>query len=252
MKELWKRTKETIALGVAQANELISDKKIETDTEYLDRETKINDIELFIGKFQEHLTELNSHIKRTGVVFSEICADFRDSMSVARPDLVEVSRKANEVGAYVNQCATKVNEYYFPTHVIEPLKKAIVDYNNLKKTNDDCKKMHILLNQSEESLKKAQASNSADVAELQQEVEDRKTSYNKLHSEFISGANEFLSNRGQLCNDVFTAAICYIDELMKITREQISKNIADYSFESNSSKLPSLENPVPEKEAATK
>lgn len=248
MKEFWKKTKETFALGVAQANELISDKKIETDTEYLDRETKMNDIELFINKFHEHLIEMNNQIKRTGIVFSGICSDFRDAIAVSRPDLVEVSIKANETGTTVRQCTEKVYDYYFPTHVLEPFKNAVNDYNKLKKINEDCKRTHILLNQSEENLKKAQSSNSPDIATIQQEVDERKTSYNKLHSEFISSANDFLSTRGQLCCDVFTAAICYIDELMKITREQISKNIPDYSFDSNSSKLPSLENPVPAKD----
>ena len=42
MKDFWKKTKETFAVGVAKADEFINDKKIETDAEYLERENKLS------------------------------------------------------------------------------------------------------------------------------------------------------------------------------------------------------------------
>ena len=64
MKDFWKKTKESFAVGVAKADEFISDKKIVTDPEYLQRENLLNDMDEAINHLHKNLEEMNGSIKR--------------------------------------------------------------------------------------------------------------------------------------------------------------------------------------------
>lgn len=241
MKDFWKKTKETFAVGVAKADEFINDKKIETDAEYLERENKLSDMDNYITKLHKNLDEMNGNIKRAGNIFSNIGSNFKESISTTSPDYADFASKAHETGTTINQYTQKVFEFYYPTYALSPLNKALDELKNLKKINNDCKKAHILLNNAEESLKRSRNSKNANIPKHEQEVEERKAEYNKLHAEFIQSVDEFVEKKGQICSDAYTAAVIYIDELMKISRGQFTENIPQCTAAAKNEKYPSIE-----------
>lgn len=247
MKDFWKKTKESFAVGVAKADEFISDKKIVTDPEYLQRENLLNDMDEAINHLHKNLEEMNGSIKRIGSLMCNIGNNFKASISTTSPDFADFAGKAQETGTNIQQYTEKAFSDNFPSYVLSPLYALIGELKNLKKKNDECKKAQILLNTAEESLKKSRNNKSANVAKHEQEVEERKSNYDKLHAEFISLVDEFAKKKGQVCNDTYVAAVTYIDELMQLSRAQIAKNIPECQFDQNNTKLAPI---VKEGEAA--
>lgn len=237
MKDFWKKTKETFAVGVAKADEFISDKKIETDPEYLQRENLLNDMDDAINHLHKNLEEMNGTIKRMGNLMCNIGNNFKASISTTSPDYADFASKAQETGTNIHQYTEKSFVNNFPSYVLSPLNSLVEELKGLKKKNDECKKAHILLNTSEESLTKARNNKSANVSKHEQEVEERKATYNKLYTDFINSVDEFAKKKGQVCNDVYVAAVTYMDELMQLSRAQIAQNIPECQFDPSNTKL---------------
>lgn len=240
MKDFWKKTKETFQVGVAKADEFISDKKIETDPEYLQRENLLSNMDDSIRHLHKNLEEMNGTIKRLGNLMCNIGNNFKDAISTTSPDFQDVSTKAQETGTNIHQYTEKAFENNFPSYVLNPLNALVNELKELKKKNDECKKSHILLNSSEESLTKARNNKSSNVSKYEQEVEERKSTYNKLHTEFINSVDDLVKRKGQVCNDVYVAAVTYMDELMKLAQEQIKNNLPQCQFDPSNTKIPPI------------
>lgn len=240
MKDFWKKTKETFAVGVAKTDEFISDKKIETDPEYIQRENSLNDLNEAVNHLHKNLEEMNGSIKRIGDLMQSIGDNFKKSISTTSPEFEEVSSKAQTTGTNIQQYTQKSFENNFPTQVLNPLNSLVKEIKDLKKKDDECKKAHILLNTAESDLTKSRNNKSANVPKHEKEVEERKEAYNKLHSEFITSVDDLIKRKGQVCNDSYLAAVAYMDELMQLARQQIQQNLPQCQFDQNNTKLPPI------------
>lgn len=245
MKDFWQKTKETFAVGVAKADEFINDKKIETDADYVQRETQLEDMDKYISGLHKNLEEMNGNIKRAGNLISQIGNDFKNSISTTSPEFTEFSTNAQEAGSNIHMYTEKAFVFYYPTHVLSPLNQAMIEIKNLKNKNEECKKAHILLNKSEENLNRSRNGKNQNTEKYQQEVDERKATYERLHADFIESVDDLMKRKGQICSESYTACVTYIDELMKVAHEQFEHFVPQCCFGAND-KFPSIQSETTE------
>ncbi|OHT08241.1 hypothetical protein TRFO_23225 [Tritrichomonas foetus] len=243
MKKLWEKTKKSVTVGVAKMDEKFSHKSIDDDPEFVLHEGKLSEVDKAFSTVNQSINELNSIIKRNGIVL----ATLGDALLSSIPE--ENSKRnfavaSQLLGKNVKTLTENAFNYYIPTHVLQPLTKAIDQVRNLKRIKEKCKKNRILLTQEEKKLKEARAKDH-EISKHEENVQKRQDKYTKYHGEFIAGVAEIYENRSTICVEVYTAAIYYLGDIFRLIQKEIGLTHPECSVDELYDKYPSCKETPP-------
>lgn len=240
MKGFWEKTKQTFAVGAARVDEFVSNKKIEDNPEFIDKETKLEEMQQDFNHLNQYIKEMNTIIQRTSTVFAQINFDFGKVLSKSGPSTEETVAKANEIGTNVQTYGKNAYKYYIPTHVLNPLKDALNEIDTLQQIRNEAKKDYVLLTREEEKLTKAQEKGSPTISQLEQSTQEYREQHDRTFKGFINGVTNLYERKADICTEVYTAAMTYIGEFFQMSQDQMNANLPQYSYQSNNNKYPSI------------
>ncbi|OHT02705.1 hypothetical protein TRFO_30166 [Tritrichomonas foetus] len=226
MKKFLKQTKNAVTVSTSNVKAKVTGHKAEEDPDFMDKNTKLNEIEERLQKLLEAVTTVNSIFKENQKVFAKFNSVLASTMTDEEPARADTTPIAT---ACTNAYVTCV-----PKYALAPLNEAISTVKNLKDIREKRKHNLVLLQNDEKNLSEAQ-SKSKDTAQLEAETQARKAKYEEFHNQFIAGVDELYDNRVKLYKKVIAATTFYYSEVSKVINVELEKSLDKYNVTVDSS-----------------
>ena len=232
MKDLWKKTKNKVVIGVAKLDAQITHKDIENEPEFVKRVSTLKEIDRNFGIIHRSCQDMNGFVKRIG----DILFTMGDAVSKSIPDGAnqrDVATKALTLGQNVKKFSENANNYYIPTAVLAPLNKEIEEVKRLKELKETTKLNLIQLRQEESKLKAAREKNKDTVPKLEEAVDKCKEKYDHSHDDFVNGVDCLSERVADICGETYKAALFYLQDIFKLTENEIETQIPSAAYSAN-------------------
>lgn len=247
MKKLWDKTKKQLAVGTAKVETAFTDKKIEDDPDFLDKEAKLKEMQGIFESLRKEASEMCHIIKKIGSVEGNtgrlLSAAFHDSPK--KP----LGEGAQEFGSKLEGWSQYGERYYIPMFVIEPVQKALEECKRLDHLREKTKKNRVLLNEEESGLKRAQESGK-DVEKHVASHQHRKEKHEKSSAEFKAGVVALYEKRQDLYEKTYMGIQYYLVDMCSLIEMGVKSKLPQFNREGLKSTYGSLCTPPPQGAAA--
>ena len=243
MKKLWNKTKKSFAVGTAKVETAFTDKKIEDEPDFLDKDAKLKEMEASLEGLRKDAQQMCKILKKIGAVEGStgkiIHHAFKDD---TRKPLGE---GAQEFGSKLEGWGTYGERYYVPTFVIAPVQQALDECKRLEFLKEKTKKNRILLNEEEAALRRAK--------ELQKDVEKhesshqrRKEKHEKYSHEFKTGVMALYEKRLELYERTYMGIQYYLVDMCALIEMGVKSKLPQFNRESLKGTYNTLCTPPPQ------
>jgi len=232
MQKFWEKTKETFTIGVGTAMEITGTKKFEETPEFLAKVQFLDTFEMNCKNLQRSLNSFSASINNLGESESETASVFAKSFEGDGGQFEQMSLNFRGVADATKQTLQEMTNTSMSQNTIQPILQTLEEISRLKKIMSKRKKNQILLDSAQSKYNSAcEKGKTAQLPELQQAVELRKSKFDQHNGAFISGVDALINSRNEFFTRIFNSHQYFVKEMITQMKNNYESQMQNFEVD---------------------
>lgn len=241
MKNLFKKAKKSVTLGVAKVKSGVTNdakKRENEDPAFVEHTEKMRTMKSQCAKLTSLFNTLANSIEQLCNSYQISKTAFQGIFTPECPPYYDFVTKSNDSTSQYQTCLHNFSSYYLRNVVMKPITDMNIELDRLNQLREKRKKNKILLQQEEDHLKSAQHKNK-DVDEHVEKTKIRRDKFERYNAEFLTGVALLYDRRSEIFGSAFDIYQFYLAELVELQQKYIRDNLTSFPMNDLRQKIPS-------------